>query len=1415
MANEKHAYRMLSAARTGYNPLASAAPRASKVRVQRYLRWWCVSVPTTMAESAGKAVFLSYASQDAEAARRICESLRSGGVEVWFDADGGLEHGDEWDAKIRRQIQECVFFLPLISASTQARLEGYFRIEWDLAAERARGVAAGVPFILPVVIDDTPEPEALVPDRFRKVQWTRLAGGVVPLEVQARLLKLWSHRVGVLAHDQRAGRPAYTPTLPPMAPGETRAPGLGGPAEGATIFGGRRLAAIVFTDAVGYSARMQTDEASTLALVQSDFEQMRRQCGQHGGQVLKSTGDGLLLCFDSVVDAVTCALAIQAGFAGRGAGALQHRVGIHLGDVYHQGGDIAGDGVNLAARLQTAAQPGTICVSDSVFAAVKGKVAMASTALGPLALKNIAQPQAAHLIAPVGTRLLVGGGARGGRRWRGLALAAAGVALVASGLAFFLRRAELAAPLSAAAAMSVANKPTSAAEFPRHPDLKRARELIYAFNSIPEDFALAEDLVKPLLAARPNDPEVVTVAAEVGEEFLARGFDQTQSRRVQVQQLTERAVQLAPENPYALATLGRQLMGTSNTGTIQLGRAEELLRRAIKLNPNEARFHRSLYLIVTATKPAAEADAFAAHMMESFPKDPLVAYDIARHYQDTGDFAAMEEWIDRTLKLGPVVNAILWQAKLRLEVHGDVEGMKTALERVPERQRRNARMATMFATQAEITGETNPARRVLNAIADTWLTDGTYLFPKALLVGDVEQVDGHDDIARLQYEAALKEVRSKQAADPTDLRPQRAELWVQLGLRRLDEARAALRVNLQLRPRPYRWTTRLVWWTSSLRASLLLGERAEALAQLKEATAEPTGRLLLRNLFKVDPKMAPFRNDPEIVALLAEPKKETSAAPVAPAVNEKSLVVLPFENLSTDPENALFTEGMHAEIISNLQLISDLKVISRSRALAFKGSTASNAEIAQKLGVAHVVTGSVRRDQSRVRVQVELRRASDDALLWSLPPGDREGKDALALQTEIAEQVARALQTRDTAGGLNTFAKLMAKDPRAYELFVAARKLPPKEKIAQCEEILRLDPGFWLAAGVLSTENAKLATAGGAMTDRLRYAAEAKRWAEVASRMAPGGSADIALSYYYFKIERDGRRSLAFAENVIRALPNASEAYSFAGLALVDLGRCAEAVAQYRHAIELDPESATYAYNLTGALMRLRRWEERRQAAAEMVAKGFVENPKYAAEDRFAATGELPVSLDGLNASDHLPWLWRGRRWADALALIDQELRNPQLDDAQRWTLLCSRVDVAARLNQPAEAAAAAREALAVAERLQGGPEIGPTQKPRWLAGAWVRTGRVDEAIAAAQRSVAVASPESQVLLRWTREIELAKIYAYVKRPRECVELLARLLREPCGLTGPMLRADPDWDNVREDAGFKALLADPKNSAPL
>jgi TolB-like protein len=129
-------------------------------------------------------VFLSYASQDSGCARRICEALRSAGIEVWFD-QSELRGGDAWDRQIRRQVRDCALFVPVISAHTQARHEGYFRLEWDLADQRTHLMGRKRAFVVPVCTDTTPEREADVPDSFLAVQWTRLpAGGTPPAFVE-------------------------------------------------------------------------------------------------------------------------------------------------------------------------------------------------------------------------------------------------------------------------------------------------------------------------------------------------------------------------------------------------------------------------------------------------------------------------------------------------------------------------------------------------------------------------------------------------------------------------------------------------------------------------------------------------------------------------------------------------------------------------------------------------------------------------------------------------------------------------------------------------------------------------------------------------------------------------------------------------------------------------------------------------------------------------------------------------------------------------------------------------------------------------------------------------------------------------------------------------------------------------------
>ncbi|MBI2813208.1 MAG: TIR domain-containing protein [Opitutae bacterium] len=631
-----------------------------------------------------RAVFLSYASQDAEAAKRIADALRAAGVEVWFDAEGGLEHGDEWDAKIRRQIKECVLFIAVISANTQAREEGYFRIEWDLAAERARGIASGVAFILPVVIDDTKESFALVPDRFRAVQWTKLRGGELTPEIKARFLKLWSHRTGALKHE-----------------------------------------------------------------------------------------------------------------SGEPAGAALHRDGLE--ESRHQ----------------------------------------ATPAKGP--------------VWP----------------WIALGVAAAGI----TAFVFLGRK----TPASSAPVIPPAPA-TSAVQtdaFPRDPELRRTRQLLYTMDAIPEDFRLAEDILQPVLAKQPNDPETATVAAEVALEFLVRGFDNSAARRAQAQRLTERAVQLAPDNPHALATLSRYLLFNG----AQMARAEELIHKAISLRPDEARFHRTLHYILFLTRPAAETDAYGERMAAQFPRDPLVAYDIARRFKDSNDLVEMEKWFDRSLASEtPVAFAMIWKAWLATWAHCDLAAMKQWIDRVPERQRSNTRVVNARYVHALLSGETRPALRALNELTEEWLTDFDLTVPKTLLIGNLALLEGRNDLARVQFEAALATVAAEMEKNPSDLRPQRARLWVLIGLGRLEEARAIQRILLQSLPRPYLTNITRAAWTNPIISCLLLDLRADALSLLRDSSSDANSRRLLRSMFKLDPRLKPWRDDAEINALLAEPAANGAAA---------------------------------------------------------------------------------------------------------------------------------------------------------------------------------------------------------------------------------------------------------------------------------------------------------------------------------------------------------------------------------------------------------------------------------------------------------------------------------------------------------------------------------------------------------
>jgi TolB-like protein/Flp pilus assembly protein TadD len=166
--------------------------------------------------AGSRAVFLSYAHEDAAAARRLAEALRAAGLEVWFD-ESELRGGDTWDAKIKRQIRDCALFVPLVSQHTQRRREGYFRLEWHLAEERSRLIARGTPFLVPVAADDVGEREALVPEVFLSLQWTRIGTADSLSAFCERVRTLLGDSGAIPAGNRRSGAGQARPTASDQA----------------------------------------------------------------------------------------------------------------------------------------------------------------------------------------------------------------------------------------------------------------------------------------------------------------------------------------------------------------------------------------------------------------------------------------------------------------------------------------------------------------------------------------------------------------------------------------------------------------------------------------------------------------------------------------------------------------------------------------------------------------------------------------------------------------------------------------------------------------------------------------------------------------------------------------------------------------------------------------------------------------------------------------------------------------------------------------------------------------------------------------------------------------------------------------------------------------------------------------------
>ncbi|MBC7368449.1 MAG: hypothetical protein H7343_16830, partial [Undibacterium sp.] len=318
------------------------------------------------------------------------------------------------------------------------------------------------------------------------------------------------------------------------------------------------------------------------------------------------------------------------------------------------------------------------------------------------------------------------------------------------------------------------------------------------------------------------------------------------------------AVQLAPDEPEALFALANYL----GARELDLARAEALIAKACALDPGQPRFWR---LAALNTADPVAGLAFAQENVRRFPADALTHYDLSFRYRNLRRWADFERETDATLALAPVANTIVWKARAMLGLHGDLAGMRTWLDKVPARVNTQERTVFSRFLYAVLSGDYDYGFAALRGYTEPWFLDvAEYGGPTALLHAFLFELKGKTALARVQYEAALVEVQRQKLAMPTDLWVRRAEIWALRGLGRLDEARALNRAYAEIMPRPIVLSPVGGWIFSPAALSLLLEDRPLALALLREGSDGPSGREALRVHFQTDPRMKPFRDDPEI-----------------------------------------------------------------------------------------------------------------------------------------------------------------------------------------------------------------------------------------------------------------------------------------------------------------------------------------------------------------------------------------------------------------------------------------------------------------------------------------------------------------------------------------------------------------------
>ena len=565
---------------------------------------------------------------------------------------------------------------------------------------------------------------------------------------------------------------------------------------------------------------------------------------------------------------------------------------------------------------------------------------------------------------------------------------------------------------------------------------------------------------------------------------------------------------------------------------------------------------------------------------------------------------------------------------------------------------------------------------------------------------------------------------------------------------------------------------------------------------------------------------------------VASPAVVSSAAPALASVPEKSIAVLPFDNLSDDKQNAFFTDGVQDEILTNLAKIADLKVISRSSVMQYKsGATRDLRKIGQELGVAHLLEGSVQRANNRVRVNAQLIDARDDTHLWA-QTYDRDLADVFAIQSEIAKAIADQLQAKLSPAEKNAIEERPTNDVAAFDLYsraknsmlttafsaIAGKKLD--EAVNLLNEALQRDPSFFVAQCQLARAHDQLYALGLDHTSARLAKADAAVEGAIRLRPEAGESHLVRAAHLYYGY-RDYDGALKELELARQTLPNNPEIFELTGYIFRRRGKSEEGLQSIKRALELDPRNFYTLQQIALSYSYLGRYNEQigvldRAIAVKpddfetRVARQLV------ALDWKADPGPLHRIIDEIRVQhpDALP------RIADSWVLCAFAERDPAgLDNALRalgnntWgdnaTLLSVSLGegLLARLqHDDAKTRAAFTRAREEQQKLvQADPNFAPPICILGLIDGYL--GRKKEALEGTQRALELM-PVSRDMSNGTDMLHYSAVAAAWAGNKDLAcERLAAAVKNPSVLSYGRLKLLPWWDPLRGDPRFEKIVA--------